>query len=106
MPDDAPRSAFDLAMERLRQKDRAAGIVERQLTDEQRTRIAEIRAVYEAKLAELSILSRPSPADVEDEEALEGLEDKYRGERERLQRERDSKIAEVRAGGATPPDVK
>ena len=44
MPEDAPKSAFDLAMERLRQKDRDAGVVEQPLTDAQRARIAEIRA--------------------------------------------------------------
>jgi ABC-type protease/lipase transport system fused ATPase/permease subunit len=106
MADDAPKSAFDLAMERLRQKDREAGTVERQLSAQQRGRIAEIRAFYEAKLAELSILSRPSATAVEDQEALETLEDKYRSERERLQQERDGKIAAVRAGWAAGPDVR
>jgi hypothetical protein len=98
MPEDAPKSALDLAMERLRQKDRDAGIVEQPLTDEQRARIAEIRSFYEAKLAELAILSRPSAAHAEDEEAFESLEDKYRSERARLHEERERKIAEVRAG--------
>jgi hypothetical protein len=105
MPDDAPKSAFDLAMERLRQKDREAGVVEQPTTDAQRARIAEIRALYEAKLAELAILSRPSASEVEDEEALESLEDKYQAERERLQQERESKIAEVRAGRPAGPNV-
>lgn len=106
MPDDAPKSAFELAMERLRQKDRADGVVERPMTDAQRTRIAEIRAFYEAKLAELAILNRPSPAQAEDEEALALLEEKYRDERERLQAERERKIAEVRAGDATEPGAR
>ncbi len=106
MSDDAPKSAFDLAMQRLRQKDREAGIVEQQLTDEQRAKIAEIRAFYEARLAELEILSRPSAADAEDDEALDALEDKYRSERERLQQERDKRIAEARAGEATRRSVR
>ena len=97
MPEDAPKSAFDLAMERLRQKDRDAGVVEQPLTDAQRARIAEIRSFYAAKPAELAILSRPAASQAEDEEGLEHLEDRYRSECERLQQERDRKIAAVRA---------
>jgi hypothetical protein len=105
MPDDAPKSAFDLAMERLRQKDREAGVVEQPLTEAQRASIAEIRAFYEAKLAELQILSRPAASEAEDQEALESLEDKYRSERERLQQERERKIAAVRADQAARSEV-
>ncbi len=43
MSGDAPKTAFELAMERLRQKDREVGVEERPLTDEQKTRIAEVR---------------------------------------------------------------
>jgi len=40
MPDDdAPKSSFEIAMARLRQKDKAEGIEERSLSDEQRTAI-------------------------------------------------------------------
>ena len=35
MPTDGPKSAYELAMERLRQKDREAGVEERPLTDQQ-----------------------------------------------------------------------
>jgi len=34
MSDDGPKSAFELAMERLRQKDKEASIDDRPLTDE------------------------------------------------------------------------
>jgi len=36
MSDDRPKSAFELAMERLRQKDKEATIDDRPLTDERR----------------------------------------------------------------------
>ena len=43
MSDDGPKSAFELAMERLRQKDTEARIDDRPLTDEQKAAIAEGR---------------------------------------------------------------
>ena len=48
MPSDGPKSAYELAMERLRQKDREAGVEERPLTDQQKAAIAEARQVYQA----------------------------------------------------------
>ena len=56
MTDEAPKSAYELAMERLRKKDKEEGVSERPLTDEQREAIAEARRVAEARLAEREIL--------------------------------------------------
>ena len=56
MSHDGPRSAFELAMERLRQKETGAGIDERPLTDEQKAPVAAARQFYEAKVAERQIL--------------------------------------------------
>jgi hypothetical protein len=98
MSDDAPKSALELALERLRRKDREEGVRERPLTDEQRARIAQIRTQYEAKLAEIEILSRSSRSRAEDPETLERVEQQYHDERVRLAAERDHKIeAERRA---------
>jgi len=58
MPSEGPKSAYELAMERLRQKDREAGVEERPLTDQQKTAIAEARQVYQARMAEREILHR------------------------------------------------
>ena len=49
MPSDGPKSAFELAMERLRQKDQDEGVVERPLSNEQKAAIAEVRKVYECQ---------------------------------------------------------
>ena len=49
---DAPKSAFELAMERLRKQDAEQGVVEQKLTDEQKAQIAEARSIYEARVAE------------------------------------------------------
>jgi hypothetical protein len=54
--DTAPKSAYELAMERLRKKDEEAGIERRPPTEAQKAAIAEIRNVYEAKLAQLGVM--------------------------------------------------
>ncbi len=97
MSDEAPKSAYELAMERLRQKDREAGVEERAVSDEQRAKIAEIRQFYEAKLAEREILHRSSLVRQQDPEAAAQLEQEYRRDRERLASERDRKIEQARA---------
>jgi hypothetical protein len=45
MSDDRPKSAFELAMERLRQKDKEASVDDRPLSDEQKAAIAEARSI-------------------------------------------------------------
>jgi hypothetical protein len=94
--DDAPKSSYELAMERLRKKDKEAGLEERPVTGEQKTKIAEIRKVAEAKLAEREILHHASLRKAEDPEAYAKLEEDYRRDRERIASERDSKIEKVR----------
>lgn len=96
--DEEPKSAVELAMARLRQKDKDAGVSERPVSDEQRARIAEIRQFYEAKLAEREILHKSALRKTGGEpEAIQALEDEYRRDRERLQADRDRKIDEARA---------
>ncbi len=94
--DGAPKSAYELALERLRRKDREAGIEEHPLTDAQRERIAELRRVYDARLAEREILHQGELRKARDLEQRDQLEEQYRRERERLVAERDRKIEELR----------
>jgi hypothetical protein len=96
MSDDAPKSAYELAMERLRKKDREAGLEDRPVSEEQKAKIAEVRRVYEAKLAEREILHRSSLRKTDDPEASEKLEEEYRRDRERITAERDRKIEDLR----------
>jgi len=84
-------------MERFQKKDAEAGVVHQQLTDEQKTAIAELRTQYQAKIAELEILHRGQMTDVLDPGEREAAEAQYRQERGRLERERDSKIERARA---------
>jgi hypothetical protein len=97
--DDAPKTAYELILERLKKKDRDAGVEERPLNDEQRARIAEVRKVYEARLAEREILYQSSRRQASDLEELDRLEEEYRRDRERTASERDRKIEEIRGGG-------
>jgi hypothetical protein len=94
--DDAPKTAYEIAMERLQKKDREEGVEERPLTDGQRAEIAEVRSQYEARFAEREILHRDAVGKARDHEQLEKLEEEYRRDRERLGSERDRKIRKIR----------
>ena len=94
--DDAPKSAIELAMERLRKKDAESGGEARPLTDTQRAAIAEARNFYEAKAAEVEVLHHSALRRAADPDARALLEEQYRRDRERLNSERDSKIERIR----------
>ncbi|HET7292856.1 MAG TPA: hypothetical protein VFM88_10555 [Vicinamibacteria bacterium] len=95
--DDAPKSAYELAMERLRKRDRDQGIEERPLSEEQRARIADVRRVLDAKLAEREILYQSDRRRARTPDELEKLEEDYKRDRERLVSEREAKVEKIRA---------
>jgi hypothetical protein len=95
--DDAPKSAVELAMERLRKKDAEAGHAETALTDEQKQQIGEVKRVYEARLAEREILHQSSRRKAaHDPEAARVLDEEYMRDRDRLNGERERKLEEIR----------
>jgi len=97
MSDQKPlKSSFELAMERLKQKDEADGVSITPLTDEQRSAIAEARNFYEAKLAEQQVLHQSRLRKSVDPAEREALQEEYRRDRERLTTERDNKIEKIR----------
>jgi len=96
MASDGPKSAYELAMERLRQKDREAGVEERPLTDQQKAAIAEARQVYQARMAEREILHRDAMRKAQNHEEIEKLESELARDRDRLASDRDRKIAEIK----------
>jgi len=100
MANEGPKSAFELAMERLRQKDQEAGVVERPLSAEQKAAIADARRFYEAKVAERQILHRDVLSKAKSPEEVAKLNEEFAQEMERLQRDRDRKIAEIRERSA------
>lgn len=91
------KSAYELAMERLKKADADAGVEPRRLTDEQKSAIAEMRRFYEAKLAEQELLHQSAMRKLVDPEARATLEDEYRRDRERLVSERESKLDTIRS---------
>ena len=97
MPDDRGlKSAYELAMERLKQKDADAGIETVTLTDEQKAAIAEARNFYDAKIAEQEVLYQSKMRGSLDPAEREALTEMYRRDRERLTTDRDSKIEKLR----------
>ncbi len=94
---DAPKSAIDIVMERLRQKDAAAGTEQQRLTDAQRAAIAEARNVYEAQVAERRIMHQSTVVSIFDPAVLEEREGELRRDLDRFERERDEKIKRIRA---------
>ena len=93
------KSAYELAMERLREKDRAEGVTKRKpLTAAQKTKIAEARQAAKARKAELRILhdGRMAGAGPEPEKLAEE-EEKYQIDMRRIDAALEEKIAEIKA---------
>jgi hypothetical protein len=94
--DQGPKSAYELAMERLKKKDAESGVVEQKLTDAQKAAIAEARSVYEARLAERQILHRDKQLTTVDPTEAVKMEEEYRRDLERFATDRDAKIRKIR----------
>lgn len=62
--EEGPKSAYELAMERLRKTDADAGVDGQPLTEAQRAAILDIRQLYGAKIAELEILHESASVDL------------------------------------------
>ena len=96
MADKPLKSAFELAMERLRKGDKDAGVEARPLSGAQKAAIAEARNFCQAKIAEREVLHHSKMQTVVDPTERETLELEYRRDRERLASERDAKIEKIR----------
>src|SRR5438477_11865044 len=97
MAEGVPKSAYELAMERLRKQDAEDGVERRPVSDEQKATIAEIRNFYQAKLAELEVLHQGKLRSVGAPEERDAREPEYRRDRARLTSERDTHIDEAGA---------
>ena len=94
--DEKPKSAFEIAMERLRQKDADSGVVERPPTDKQKAAIAEARSLHASKVAELEILHRSKISRVLDPADRAQAEEGYHRELQRLNEDCDRKVRKIR----------
>jgi len=96
MATDGPKSAVELAMERLRKKDADAGVVEHLLTDAQREEIAEVRRVHEARVAERRIMHDSVVRAIMDPAERAERDEEFRRDLDRFEREREEKVKKIR----------
>jgi hypothetical protein len=96
MSENGPKSAVEIVMERLRQKDAADGVEHRPRTEQQKAAIAEIHSIYDAKLAQAEVMLRSALGESFDPSVRATIEQTHQRERERLTAERDAKIERVR----------
>jgi hypothetical protein len=96
---DAPKSALELVMERLRKKDADAGVDEKPLTDAQRAAIAEARSMYDARVAERRIMHQSATAGLVDPEERARREEELRRDLDHFASDRDARIRKIRAEG-------
>jgi hypothetical protein len=94
--DDKPRSAVEIAMARLKQRDAESGVVDRTTTDEQKAALAEARSVHAAKVAELQILQRSKLSGLFDPADRERVDAEYRDELRRLADDLERRIGKIR----------
>lgn len=94
---DAPKSAFELAMEKLKKKDAESGVETQVLTDSQRAAIADANSLYEARVAERRIMHQSAINSVFDPAELQERATELRRDLERFASERDSKIQKIRS---------
>jgi hypothetical protein len=90
----APKSAFELAMEKLKAR---GDYEEKKLSDEQKKAIADIRSRYRARIAEVEIQHQAKLAAVTSYEELEKVKNELARDKERLNAEMEEKVEEVRS---------
>jgi hypothetical protein len=93
----APKSSFELAMERLRAAD-SAEAREKPLSSTQKEEIAEARRVAAARLAECEILFKDALKRTPDPAEREKAESEYQIDRQRINDDRDRAIDAIRRG--------
>ena len=92
---DAPKSSFELAMERLRAAD-SAETKGKPLSSTQKEKIAEARRVAAARLAECEILFKDALKRTPDPAEREKAEGEYQIDRQRINDDLDRAIGAIR----------
>jgi hypothetical protein len=95
----APRSAYELAMERLRAADEAAGQSQAPLDAAQKKAIAEARQRATARMAEREILFKDTMGKTGDPEAREKVEREHQIDRRRINQDCEREIESIRKRG-------
>ena len=100
MSDDALKSAYELAMEKLRARDGEPS-EPAHLSEDQKAEIADIRQEFRAKRAEIELGYKGEMANARrasDLQKVEELEREYRSELERLSEREEERVRRVREG--------
>jgi hypothetical protein len=95
---DAPKTSYELAMERLRAADPPASKKEKPLTSAQKEKIAEARRVAAARLAESELLFNDPLKQLRDPVEQEKAEREYQIDRQRINDDLDRAIDAIRRG--------
>jgi len=96
--DDKPRTALEIAMARLKQRDAESGVVETPLSEQQKAQIAEARSVHKAKVAQREILHKSALLGVFDPADRERIDAEHRDELRRLNEDFERSVRRVRGG--------
>jgi len=94
--DDRPRSAVEIAMARMKERDAERGVSDQPLTEKQKAAIAEARNVHAAKTAQFDILQQSKLASVFEPTQREQLDAEYRDELRRLNDDLERNIDKIR----------
>jgi len=94
----APKSSFDLAMERLRAADQKSGTAKPPLTPAQKKEIAEARRIATSRLAEREILFKDAMQKTGDPAEREKAEREYQIDRQRINDDCERSIEAIRRG--------
>jgi hypothetical protein len=94
MSEDEPKSAVELAMEKLRAR---GDFTETSLTDAQKAEIADIRSLYKSRIAEHEIHEAAKMKQATTLEELEAMKEALFKEKEHLNREMEEKVKKVRS---------
>lgn len=97
MTEDAPKSALELVMERLRKQDEARGEAQVTLSDAQREVLAQAKRQHDARVAERRIMHEATIA-TSDPMARNEREQELRRDLDRFEREYAEKAAAIRRG--------
>lgn len=92
---DAPKSAIELAMEKLQAR---GGYEGKKLSAKQKAKIAEVRSRCRASIAQLEIESVSTLAQATSLEELDALKAGIAKEKERFNREMEDKVEKIREG--------
>jgi hypothetical protein len=93
---DTPKSAVELAMERLRKRDADSGVVDKPRSEQQKSEIAEARSLHASKVAEAEILYRSRIAALFDPAERAQADADYRRDLQRLNDDVERKVRNIR----------